>query len=132
MAYSSEPKVDEWTETAGVEGAEAEDKGQDADDKRDDMLTLVVLGEIDLVLHLEAELGEGEEREEGRHQHGHIEMRVVAKMEWREIEGEQALDEEPRQVDALDAEEAARQHDDVHLMHPQTELSGGKGSVLLC
>jgi len=76
------------------------------------MLTFVVVGEVDLVLHLQAELREGEEREESRHEHGHVEVRVVAEVERREIEGEEALDEEPRQVDALDAEEAASEHDD--------------------
>ena len=39
-------------------------------------------------------------------------MRVVAEMEGREVEGEQTLDEHPRQVDALDAEKASGQHDD--------------------
>ena len=39
-------------------------------------------------------------------------MRVVAKVERCEVEGEEALDEEPRQVNALDTEETARQHDD--------------------
>lgn len=76
------------------------------------MLALVVFGEVDLVLHLEAELRQGEEREEGRHEHGDVEVRVVAEVERCKVEGKQALDEEPRQVDALDAEEATRQHDD--------------------
>ena len=39
-------------------------------------------------------------------------MRIVTEVESFEIEGKQTLDEHPRQVDALDAEEAARQHDD--------------------
>lgn len=39
-------------------------------------------------------------------------MRVVTEMEGYELEGEQPLDEEPRQIDALDAEEAAREDDD--------------------
>ena len=76
------------------------------------MLAAVVFGEVDLVLHLEAELRQGEEREESRHKHGDIEVRVVAEMERRELKGKQTFDEQPRQVDALDAEEAAGQHDD--------------------
>ena len=76
------------------------------------MLPTVIFGEVDFILYLQAELREGEEREEGSHDHGHIEMRVVAEMERSKVEGEQAFDEHPRQVDALDAEEAARQHDD--------------------
>ena len=76
------------------------------------MLALVVFGEVNLVLHLEAEFRQGEEREEGRHEHGDVEVRVVGEVERREVEGEEALDEEPRQVDALDAEEASGQHDD--------------------
>ena len=76
------------------------------------MLALVVFGKVDLILHLEAELRQGEEREEGRHKHGDIEVRVVAEVERREVEGQEACDEEPRQVDALNAEEATRQHDD--------------------
>ena len=76
------------------------------------MLSAVVFGEVDLVLHFEAKLRQGEEREEGGHKHGHIEVWVVAEMEGRKVEGEQALDEHPRQVDALDAEEAAGQDDD--------------------
>ena len=76
------------------------------------MLPLVVLGEVNLVLHLEAELRQGEEREEGCHKHGDVEMWVVAEMEWRKVEGKEAFDEEPRQVDALNTEEAACQHDD--------------------
>ena len=39
-------------------------------------------------------------------------MRVVTEMEGYELEGKQPLDEEPRQIDALDAEEAAREDDD--------------------
>ena len=76
------------------------------------MWPTIILCEVNFILYLQAELREGEEREEGSHDHGHIEVRVVAKMERREVEGKQALDEHPRQVDALDAEEAARQHDD--------------------
>ena len=76
------------------------------------MLPLVVFGEVDLVLHLEADFGKGKEREEGRHEHRDIEVRVVAEVERRKVEGEEALDEEPREVDALDAEKATRQHDD--------------------
>ena len=76
------------------------------------MLPLVVVGEIDFVLHLETELRQGEEREEGRHEHGDVEVRVVGEVERGEVEGEEAFDEQPRQVDALDAEEAARQDDD--------------------
>lgn len=76
------------------------------------MLPTVIFGEVDLVLNLQAELREGEEREKGRHEHGHIKVWVVAEMERSEVEGKQALDEHPRQVDALDAEEATGQHDD--------------------
>ena len=112
FGFSSEPEVNERTKTTCVEGTEAEDESKDADDERDDVLPLVVFGEVDFVLHLEAELREGEEREEGRHEHGDVEMRVVGEVERREVKGKEALDEEPRQVDALDAEEATRQHDD--------------------
>ena len=76
------------------------------------MLPAVVFSEVNFVLNFEAEFREGEEREEGGHDHGHIKMRVVAEVERRKLEGKQTLDEHPRQVDALDAEEAARQHDD--------------------
>ena len=76
------------------------------------MLPTVILGEIDFVLDLQSELREGEEGEEGRHDHGYIKVWVVAEVERRELEGKQAFDEQPRQVDALDAEEAAGQHDD--------------------
>ena len=110
--HPSEPKVDEGTETAGVQGTKAENEGQDTDNERDDMLPLVVVGEVDLVLHLQADLRQGEEREEGRHEHGDIEVRIVAEMERREVESEEPLDEKPRQVDSLNAEEAARQDDD--------------------
>ena len=75
------------------------------------MLPAVVFSEVNFVLNFEAEFREGEEGEEGGHKHGHIEVWVVAEMERNEIEGKQTLDEQPRQVDALDAEEAARQHD---------------------
>ena len=76
------------------------------------MLPAVIVCEIDLVLHLKTEFRQCEEREEGRHEHGHIEVRIVAEMEGSEVEGKQALDEHPRQIDALDAEEATGQHDD--------------------
>ena len=76
------------------------------------MLPTVKFSEVDFVLYLQAELREGEEREEGRHEHGHIEVRIVAEMEGSEVEGKQTLDEHPRQVDAFDAEEATGQHDD--------------------
>lgn len=76
------------------------------------MLPTVVFSEVNFVLNFEAELREGKERKEGGHDHGHIKMRVVAEVEGGEVEGKQTLDEHPRQVDALDAEEAARQHDD--------------------
>ena len=76
------------------------------------MLPAVVFSEVDFVLYCEAKFREGEEREEGGHKHGHIEVWVVAEMERNKIEGKQPLDEQPRQVDAFDAEEAARQHDD--------------------
>ena len=76
------------------------------------MLPAVIVCEIDLVLHLKTEFRQCEEREEGRHEHGHIEVRIVAEMERSEVEGKQTLDEHPRQIDALDAEETACQHDD--------------------
>ena len=76
------------------------------------MLPTVVFSEIDLILHLKTEFREGEEREEGGHNHGHIEVWVVAEMERSKVKSKQALDEHPRQVDALDAEEATGQHDD--------------------
>ena len=75
------------------------------------MLPVVVFGEIDLVLHLQAELRQGEEREEGGYQHGHIKMWVVAEVERREIKGKQPFDEKPRQIDALNTEEATGEHD---------------------
>ena len=55
------------------------------------MLPTVIFGEVDFILYLQAELREGEEREEGSHDHGHIEMRVVAEMERSKVEGEQAF-----------------------------------------
>ena len=72
----------------------------------------VVIGEIHLILYLQSELGEGKEREESRHQHCDIKVRVVAEMERRKIKGEESFDEEPREVDALDAEETAGQDND--------------------
>ena len=107
-----EPEIDKRTESAGVQCAEAEHEGAYADHEGHDVLPAVVFGEIDLVLHLEAELRQGEEREESCHNHGDVEVWVVAEVERRELEGEQTLDEHPRQIDALDAEEAAGQHDD--------------------
>ena len=76
------------------------------------MLFFVVFGKIDLVLHLQAKLRQREEREESSYQHGDIKVWIVAKVERHKVEGKQALDEHPRQVDALDAEEASRQDDD--------------------
>jgi hypothetical protein len=76
------------------------------------MLLLVVFGEIDQILDLQPELAQGEEGEEGRNQHCHIKMRVVCKMERGEVEGEQPLDEKPREVDALNSEETTCEHDD--------------------
>ncbi len=112
VVHRLEPKVNERTEAASIQSTKAEDERQDADNECDDVLSAVIFGEVDLVLHFEAELREGEEREEGGHHHSDVEMRVVAEMERREIKGKQALDEHPRQIDALDAEEAAGQHDD--------------------
>lgn len=76
------------------------------------MLPPIVFSEVDLVLHLETEFRESEEREEDGHKHSDIEMRIVAKMEGSKVESEEALDEEPREVNALNTEEAARQHND--------------------
>ena len=50
-------------------------------------------------------------------------MWIVAEMEWRELEGKQALDEQPRQVDALDAEEAAGENN-----NEEGEENGRNGS----
>ena len=108
---SSEPKIDERAETASIQRTEAEHEAENTDNERDDMLALIIFGEINFVLHLQAELRQSEEREEGRHEHGDIEMRVVAEVERNKVEGEKALDKEPRQVNALDTEETARQND---------------------
>ena len=51
-----EPEVDEGAEAAGVQGAEAEDEGQDADHEGDDMLAAVVFRKVDLVLNLQTQL----------------------------------------------------------------------------
>ena len=76
------------------------------------MLPTVIFCEVDFVLYLEAELREGEEGEEGSHNHGDVEVRVVAEVEGAKVEGKQALDEHPRQVNTLYAEEATGQNDD--------------------
>lgn len=76
------------------------------------MLSLVILREIDFILPSETEFRQGDEREERCHDHHGEEMRVVGEMHRGELEGEQALDEQPRQVDALDTEEASGEHYD--------------------
>ena len=75
------------------------------------MLTVGILGEIHLLLYLLAELGQREEREEGRHNHSGIELCVGTERQQRELEGEHPLDEQPSQTEVLDAEEHP---DDVH------------------
>ena len=76
------------------------------------MLTLVVFGKVDLILPSQAESRHRDEREYRCDDHRGEEMRVVGEMHWCELEGEEAFDEYPRQVDTLDAEEATCQHDD--------------------
>ena len=76
------------------------------------MLTFVELSEIYFFLPFEAEFSQGDEREDCCYNHRGEEMRVVGEMHRGELEGEEAFDEHPRQVDALDAEEATCQHDD--------------------
>ena len=108
----SESEIDEWTETTGIQGTKTENESYNADHEGHDMLFLVVFGEINLILDLQAKLRQGEEREECSHQHCDIEVRIITKVERNKVEGKQALDEHPRQIDALDAEEASRQDDD--------------------
>ena len=76
------------------------------------MLSFVVFGEIDLVLDLETELRQGKEGKESGDEHGHIEMGVLTEVEGDEVKGKEPLDEDPGEVDALDAEEATGEHDD--------------------
>lgn len=106
-----ESEINEGTETARVQGTKAENESENTDYEGDDMLLFAIFSEVDLVLHFQAELRECEEREEGRHEDGRVEMRVVAEVERRKLEGEKPLDEKPRKVDTLDAEEAAREDD---------------------
>ena len=112
LFFISESEIDERTEAECVECAEAEHEAENGYHEGYDMLTLVVFGEIYFFLPTEAEFSQGDEREERCHYHSGEEMRVVGEMHRRELEGEKAFDEHPRQVDALDAEETAGEHYD--------------------
>ena len=52
----SEPEIDERTDAACVQGTKAENESQDADNEGDNVLFFPIFGEIDLVLHPQAEL----------------------------------------------------------------------------
>ena len=106
-----ESEINKWTKTARVQSTKAENESENTDYEGDNVLLFAIFSEINLVLHFQAELRECEEREEGRHEDGRVEMRVVAEVERRELESKEPLDEQPRKVDALDAEEAAREDD---------------------
>lgn len=107
-----ESKINEWTEAIGVESTKAEHKSGEAKHQSHCMPRFVVIGEINLVLHFEAELGKCKEREESGYEHGDVKLWVVAEMECRKIEGKQSFDKQPRQVNTLDAEETTGEHDD--------------------
>ena len=51
-----EPEVNEWTEAAGVQGAETENESEYANNEGYDVLAAVVFREVDLVLNFQAEL----------------------------------------------------------------------------
>ena len=105
-----EAEIDKRAKPWSIQCSEAENERRDTDYKGNDVLPTVVIGEIHLILYLQSELGEGKEREESRHQHCDITVRVVAEMERRKIKGEESFDEEPREVDALDTEETTGEH----------------------
>lgn len=51
-----ESEIDEGAETARVQGTKAENESENADYEGNDMLPTAIFGEIDLVLHPQAEL----------------------------------------------------------------------------
>lgn len=76
------------------------------------MLTLVVFGKVDLILPSQAESRHRDEREYRCNDHHGEEVGVVGESHRCELESEQPFDEQPRKVDALDAEEASGEHYD--------------------
>lgn len=110
--HTSESEINERAKTTCIQSTKAEDESNDAYYKSDDMLTTVIIRKVNLILHFQSELRQCEEGEESGHKHGYIEMRVIAEMEWGKVKGKQAFDKHPRQVDALDTEEATCQNND--------------------
>ena len=105
LSHGLEPKVNERAEIGSVEGGHAEHEAEDGHNPNADVPTVAVFGEIDLFLHLLAELRQREEREEGRHNHRRVELRVGAIGQCHKVEGKHPLDEQPSQAEVLHAEE---------------------------
>ena len=105
LFHGSESEIDERAEIGGIQGGHAENEGESGHNPNDNVLDVSIFGEIHLLLRLLAELGQREEREEGRHNHRGVKLRVSTERQQRELEGEHPLDEQPSQAEILDAEE---------------------------
>ena len=101
----SESKINEWTETRGVECGQAEEKQCDGDDPNNDMTFVGVVGVINGVLKSLAKGEEGDERENGSNHQSDIELKIDHSTRCCKVKSEQASDKSPSLRDILDTEE---------------------------
>ena len=102
---TSKSKVNERTKARSIECSHAENEHDGSHNPHPDVLTVAVVGVVDLLFQLLTPSRQGEEGEEGSDDQGGIYHGVTLEDEAAEVEGEHAGDKGPGHIEVLDAEE---------------------------